>query len=94
MPIIKAAKKALRSSARKRVVNLRRIRAMKDSVKEVRTLSVKAGLPAQTGKEALASLSKAYKAIDKAAKRGVIKKNTASRMKSRLAKALKKAAQK
>ena len=31
-------------------------------------------------------LSEAYKAIDKAAKRGVIKKNTASRKKSRLTK--------
>jgi small subunit ribosomal protein S20 len=34
------------------------------------------------------ALSKAFKAIDKAAKRGVIKKNTAARKKSRLAKAL------
>lgn len=32
------------------------------------------------------NLSSAYQAIDKALKRGVIKKNTASRMKSRLAK--------
>jgi small subunit ribosomal protein S20 len=88
MPIIQSAKKALRSSARKYAVNLRRTRAMKESVKEVRELSAKAG------KEALASLSKAYKAIDKAAKRGVIKKNTASRMKSRLSAAVKKASQK
>jgi small subunit ribosomal protein S20 len=34
-------------------------------------------------------LKKAYAAIDKAAKRGVIKKNTASRKKARLAKFLK-----
>jgi small subunit ribosomal protein S20 len=88
MPIIKAAKKALRSSARKRAVNLRRSRAMKDSVKEVRTLT------AQASKEALGSLSKAYKTIDKAAKGGIIKKNTASRMKSRLAKAVKKSSAK
>jgi small subunit ribosomal protein S20 len=88
MPIIKAAKKALRSSARKRAVNLRRSRDMKDAVKKVRTGSAKAG------KEALASLSAAYKAIDKSAQRGIIKKNTASRMKSRLAKAVKKANQK
>ena len=40
--------------------------------------------------EALKKLSEAYKAIDKAAKRGIIKKNTASRKKSRLAKFLKK----
>lgn len=40
--------------------------------------------------EALKMLSQAYKAIDKAAKRGVIKKNTASRNKSRLTKAVEK----
>jgi small subunit ribosomal protein S20 len=88
MPIIKAAKKALRSSARKRAVNLRRTRTMKGSVKEVRTLA------AQSSKEAVGSLAKAYKAIDKAAKGGIIKKNTASRMKSRLARAVKKASAK
>ena len=33
-------------------------------------------------------LSKAFQAIDKAAKRGIIKKNTASRKKARLAKAV------
>ncbi len=42
-------------------------------------------------KEAAKSLSAAYQAIDKAAKGGVIKKNTASRKKSRLALALKRA---
>jgi len=35
-------------------------------------------------------LSKAYKEIDKARKRGVIKKNTASRKKSRIAKKVEK----
>ncbi|HRH24630.1 MAG TPA: 30S ribosomal protein S20, partial [Candidatus Paceibacterota bacterium] len=40
------------------------------------------------GKATAESLSKAYQAIDKAAKRGIIKKNTAARKKSRLAKAL------
>ncbi|HXK40069.1 MAG TPA: 30S ribosomal protein S20 [Candidatus Paceibacterota bacterium] len=88
MPIIKAAKKALRSSARKRAVNLRRTRTMKGSVKEVRTLA------AEASKEATASLSKAYKAIDKAAKGGIIKKNAASRMKSRLTRAVMKASAK
>lgn len=34
--------------------------------------------------EALSLLPKVYKTIDKSAKRGVIKKNTASRKKSRL----------
>jgi len=40
-------------------------------------------------KEALEALPVAYKAIDKASKRGIIKKNTASRKKSRLSKAIK-----
>ncbi|MEX0917421.1 MAG: 30S ribosomal protein S20 [Candidatus Paceibacterota bacterium] len=85
MPIIKAAKKDLRSSAKKRLFNLRRKRAMTESVKEIKTLAV-------SGKtdEGKALLSKAYKAIDKAQKRGVIKKNTAARKKSRLSSLLKK----
>ena len=37
------------------------------------------------------ALANAYKQLDKAAKKGVIKKNTASRKKARLAKLLKKA---
>lgn len=81
MPIIKSAKKALRGSGRKKVYNDRRKKAMKIAIKDVNKL---------TGAEARAKLSDAYKAIDKAAKRGVIKKNTAARKKSRLAKAIKK----
>ena len=85
MPIIKSAKKALRGSEKKRVFNVRRKRAMKDSIKEIDKLVLAKGK-----KEAEAKLSEAYKAIDKAAKRGVIKKNTASRKKSRLAKMINK----
>jgi len=81
MPITSSAKKAHAASLRKRVFNLRTERAMKDAVKETRKLVT-------TGKvdEAEKSLPAAYKAIDKSAKRGTIKKNTASRMKSRLTK--------
>jgi small subunit ribosomal protein S20 len=89
MPIIKSAKKALRSSARKKVFNNRRKDAMKDAVKVV-----KKDLLAGQNKEAQTNLSLAYKAIDKAAKRGVIKKNTAARKKSRLSAAIKKASAK
>lgn len=42
-------------------------------------------------KEAEALVPKAYKTLDKAAKTGVIKKNAASRKKSRLMKLLRKA---
>ncbi len=85
MPIIKSAKKALRGSKRKKVMNDRRAKAMKSAVKEVRNLTT------TDAKAAAAKLREAYQALDKAAKRGVIKKNTAARKKSRLAKALAKA---
>lgn len=89
MPITKGAKKALRASERKAVFNLRRKRAMKDEVKNVRDL-VKAGKVDDAQK----SLPAAYKALDKAAKMNTITKNHASRKKSRLAQAVKKASAK
>lgn len=76
MAITASAKKAHRASLRKRVFNVRRKRAMTNLVKDVRK------------SKSSEDLSKAFQAIDKAAKRGVIKKNTASRKKARLAKAL------
>jgi small subunit ribosomal protein S20 len=88
MPIIQSAKKALRSSGRKRVFNLRRARTLKTTLKETRELV------STNVKDAQKKLSDAYQAIDKAAKRGLIKKNTASRKKSRLAALIKKASTK
>ena len=80
MAITKSAKKAYRASLKKRVFNVRRAKALKETTKDAR-------------KEMTAeSLSKAFQAIDKAAKRGIIKKNAASRKKSRLAKAVAKKA--
>ncbi len=76
-----SAKKAMRHSERARIFNLRRKRAMKSAIKEL-LLLVSAGKK----QEAVKLLPKVYKVIDKAAKRGVIKKNTASRKKSRLTK--------
>jgi len=87
MPIIKSAKKALRSSSKKRVFNDRRRKAMREAVKGVKKLVV-----AKNSAEAQTKLSEAYKAIDKAVKRGVIKKNAAARKKSRLVKMIKKIA--
>lgn len=86
MAITKTARRAIRSSAKKKVFNTRRTKAMKDVVKDVRALVAK-----KDTKAAAALLSKAYKAIDKAAKGNTIKKGTASRKKSRLAQAIKKA---
>ncbi|MHB8652229.1 MAG: 30S ribosomal protein S20 [Minisyncoccota bacterium] len=85
MPIIKSAKKALRSSARKKVYNDRRRKAVKEAVKNIQKTVLEKG-SAETAK----LLSLAYQAIDKAAKRGVIKKNTAARKKSRLSQLAKK----
>ncbi|MCA9365364.1 30S ribosomal protein S20 [Candidatus Kaiserbacteria bacterium] len=85
MPITQGAKKAHRASERKRVFNVRRRRAMNEIVKEVRSL-----ITSGESKKAEEKIPEAYKAIDKAAKRGIIKENTAARKKSRLVAALKK----
>lgn len=83
MPITQQAKKAIRRDQRRRVSTLRRKRSMKAIMKEVRELAA-----AGKAKDASEKLTVAYKAIDKAAKRGVIKKNNAARKKSRLARLL------
>lgn len=82
MPITTSAKKALRGSKRKRVVNMRRKAALKHALRTVRET---AATKKSDSKEAL---SKAYQAIDKAVKRGILKKNTAARKKSRLSRML------
>lgn len=80
MPITKSAQKALRQSERRRIVNKRRNVAMKEEVKRFKKL-----VAAKQAGDSVAAISKLFRAIDKAAKGGkVIKKNTASRMKSRL----------
>jgi len=84
MPITKGAKKTLRGDARKRVFNLRRANAMKIALKELKKTIEK-----KSKKEATELLPKAYKAIDKAAKRGIIKPNTAARKKAQAARLVK-----
>lgn len=84
MPITSSAKKAIRVSKRKKVINDRRTRDMKDAVKKLEK-AVKAGKKDEAAK----MISQAFQAVDKAAKRGVIKKNTAARKKSRLARLVK-----
>lgn len=86
MPITKGAHKAHRSSLKKHVFNVRRKTTMNDAVKKLRKVA-----DAGNKEEAEKMLPAAYKAIDKAAKRGVIKGNTAARKKSRLAAAIKRA---
>ena len=79
MAITKGAKKAIRQGKRKHAMNDTRRKALREGLKAVRN--------AQKGDVKV--LAAAYKAIDKAAKRGLIKKNTAARRKSKVAKALK-----
>ena len=86
MAITSSAKKAIRSSGRKRVFNLRRKNVLTDTTK-----SLLKAIAAKDVSGAEKMLPSAYKAIDKAAKRGVIKGNTADRKKARLAAALKRA---
>jgi small subunit ribosomal protein S20 len=83
MAITKGAKKAIRQAKRKAVMNETRKRALRDAYKGTRLVD-------KTDKKAsIVALSAAYKAIDKAMKRGLIKKNTAARRKAKVAKSLK-----
>ena len=86
MAITRSAKKAIRSSAKKHVFNLRRKDMLHDATK-----ALTKALAAKDAAGAEKLLPAAYKAIDKAEKRGVIKANTAARKKSRLAQAIKRA---
>lgn len=83
MPITKSAQKAMRSSMKKKAVNDSRKRVMKEVIKKV----VKTAKDDK--KKAESMLSNAYSAIDKAAKKGVIKKNNAARKKASLARIVK-----
>ena len=78
MPITTSAKKALRQS-KKRGIRNKQVRVkVRDVIKEVRKLV------SQKPEDARLLLPKLYKTLDKAVKVGVMKKNTASRTKSRL----------
>jgi small subunit ribosomal protein S20 len=83
MPITKSAKKAIRVSLRKKGQNDIRKKIMKEFIKKIEKI-------AKTDKAAAAKLlSGAFQAIDKGAKKGIIKKNNAARKKARLAKLVK-----
>jgi len=86
MPIKKSAKKYLRASAKRAAQNLKIKKTFKEAVKKIGDL-VKAG-KTEDAKKMFPTVQKAF---DKAAKVNVITKNTAARLKSRLAKMLKKA---
>jgi len=77
MPLIESAKKALRQDKRRTIVNRNIKEALRLALKEARE------------KRSSKSLSKAFSALDIAAKKNVIHRNKASRLKSRLTKFVK-----
>ena len=85
MAITKSAKKALKQSKQINARNVEKKDALKKLVKQVRLL-----ISQKKFDEAQKLLPQVFKALDKTAKVGIIKKNTASRKKSRISRALNK----
>lgn len=84
MPNITSAKKELRKSKKKAIHNSKIDRNLKDLAKKSQK-AINEG-----AKEAKELVEKTLKALDKAAQKGIIKKNTKDRKKSRLHKAFNK----
>ena len=87
MPITKSAQKALRQSKKRRARNIKAKENIRKLLKEVSILAEQKNT--QKLKEII---SKAYRALDKGVKTGLIKKNTVARKKSQIAKLVKKSA--
>lgn len=83
MPRTSSAKKALRAASRKRARNLAYLKQIKQLIKLTRR-----GLVAGKASKKI-ELAKFNQLVDKAAKVGVVHKNKAARLKSRLARRLK-----
>ncbi len=79
--ITKSAQKAYRQNLKRKAHNAKQKIALKKLIKEYKKLVSSKELA-----KAKEKLSAVYKALDKAAKTNLIKKNTASRLKSRLTK--------
>jgi len=78
MPVTKSAKKALRQSRKRALINRR--------IKEAAKMAIRVFRKNPTSE----NLKKVYSVVDKAAKRNVFHKNKATRLKSRLSRLLKK----
>jgi len=83
MPNTKSAAKAMRQSQRRNIINSKTRAKVKSAAKQVKKLLADANAA-----EAVKALAAAMSALDKAVKKGVLHKNTASRKKSRMAKAI------
>ena len=75
MPRIRSAKKRMRQSRKQRVTNRNQRTALRTALKKVRTA---------TGAATTAAFHAAEKLLDRAARKGLIHRNTAARHKSRL----------
>lgn len=73
----------MRHAAKRRTYNLTTKAKVKTAIKDTRKV-----IAAKDAKASVEALKNAMSQLDKAAKKGVIHKNTASRKKSRLAKAI------
>ena len=80
MPKTTSAKKALRQNVTRRAKNVADAKKMKDAIKTFKKLIADKKI-----EEAKKYIANVYKALDKSAKTNLIKKNKASRLKSRLA---------
>ncbi len=85
MPIIESAKKALRGSRKKRDFNLARKKTLALAIKNFKKL-----IAENKSAEAKAFMPKLQKELDKSAKIGLLKDNTAARKKSRFVAMIKK----
>ncbi|MFZ2621492.1 MAG: 30S ribosomal protein S20 [Minisyncoccia bacterium] len=85
MPITTSAKKALRSSSKKRDFNVNKKDLINKAVKQIKKL-----VREKKFKEAKEFMSQVQKILDKSVKTGLLKKNTASRNKSRISAMIKK----
>ena len=85
MAITKSAKKALRQNLGRKERNLIYKNKIKNLIKEARTLVAEKKI-----EEVKKILPQIYQILDKSAKVGVIKKNTADRKKSRITKLISK----
>ncbi len=81
MPITKSAKKALRQNVTRHARNTKHRKTMKDTIKTYRKL-----VSQKKVEEAQKMLPRVFQLLDKTVKTGVIKKNAANRLKSRLSK--------
>jgi small subunit ribosomal protein S20 len=76
MPIIKSARKKLRQDKKRTAENTQYEKEIKEAIRAVK----------KGGKDVVGLVKRAYSKIDKAAKRNIIHKNKANRLKSEISK--------